>query len=304
MDNLCHTLTGAAFAEAGLKDRTRFGSAALMVAANVPDIDVLAFASSTPAVALRRGWTHGVLAQAVLPILLTGAFVLLDRWRPPAAADERRLRPLPLLMLCYVGVFSHVAMDWLNNYGVRLLMPFSERWFYGDVLFIVDPWLWVALAAGVFAARRARSAAPAVVALLTATAYILVMTASAFAAREKVLNAWRSARGGAPAGLMVGPAPVTPFRKTVIIDAGEHYEVGTFEWAPTGIRFDPQHVPANSRHPAAIAASMEPDFRALLRWARFPYYEIAAVPGGTRVTLADMRFTQRFFTATTIVPDQ
>ncbi len=30
-------------------------------------------------------------------------------------------------------------MDWLNSYGVRLLMPFSNRWFYGDALYIVDP---------------------------------------------------------------------------------------------------------------------------------------------------------------------
>ena len=45
MDNLCHTLTGAAFAEAGLKRQTRFGSAALMIAANLPDVDVLAFFS-------------------------------------------------------------------------------------------------------------------------------------------------------------------------------------------------------------------------------------------------------------------
>jgi hypothetical protein len=36
MDNLCHTLTGAALAEAGLKHRTRFASAALMIAANLP----------------------------------------------------------------------------------------------------------------------------------------------------------------------------------------------------------------------------------------------------------------------------
>jgi inner membrane protein len=302
VDNLCHTLAGAAFAEAGLKQRTRFGTAALLIAANAPDVDVLAFASSTPAVALRRGWTHGVLAQALLPILLTMAFVAADRWRPPVDGG-RRLRPAALLALCYAGVLSHVAMDWLNNYGVRLLMPFSERWFYGDVLFIVDPWLWLVLAAGVFGARRARSAAPAAVALLAAAAYALVMTASAFAAREKVLNAWRSARGGAPAGLMVGPVPVTPFRRTVIIDAGEHYEVGTFEWAPTRVRFDPQHVLRNASHPAARAASLDPDFQAVLRWARFPYYQIEPVQGGTRVTLADLRFPRRLFTATTVVPD-
>src|SRR6188508_2438536 len=82
MDNLCHTLVGAALGEAGLKRRTRFGNATLMIAANLPDLDVLVFATSTPSVAFRRGWTHGILAQALLPIALTAAIWAVARWRP------------------------------------------------------------------------------------------------------------------------------------------------------------------------------------------------------------------------------
>src|SRR6185436_10216514 len=153
MDNLCHTLTGAALAEAGLKHRTRFASAALMIAANLPDVDVLAFATGTPPVALRRGWTHGLLAQ--------------------------------------------VAMDWLNNYGVRLLMPFSGQWFYGDAVFIVDPWLWLTLAGGVLLARRARRTRIAAIAVVLATVYIGAMVISARAARAYVMESW-TARSGSP----------------------------------------------------------------------------------------------------------
>ena len=69
MDNLCHTLIGAALGDAGLKRRTRFGSATLMIASNLPDLDVLVFATGTPSVAFRRGWTHGILADALLPPL-------------------------------------------------------------------------------------------------------------------------------------------------------------------------------------------------------------------------------------------
>src|SRR5258705_2252605 len=85
MDNLCHTLVGAAFGEAGLKRRTRFGNVTLMIASNLPDIDVLAFATGTPSVALRRGWTHGILAQLCLPILLTALVLAVTRRRPDAA---------------------------------------------------------------------------------------------------------------------------------------------------------------------------------------------------------------------------
>ena len=71
MDNVCHTLVGAALGRAGLNRTTRFGSSTLMIAANLPDIDVLVFATDLPSVAFRRGWTHGLLAQALLPLLLT-----------------------------------------------------------------------------------------------------------------------------------------------------------------------------------------------------------------------------------------
>jgi len=83
MDNVCHTLVGAALGEAGLKRGSRWGAAALMISANIPDLDVLVFATDTPSVSFRRGWTHGILAQLALPVLLTAAFWLLNQRRPP-----------------------------------------------------------------------------------------------------------------------------------------------------------------------------------------------------------------------------
>src|SRR5580765_4405631 len=106
MDNLCHTLVGAALAEAGLKNRTRLASATLMIASNLPDIDVLVFATNTPSVAFRRGWTHGILADALLPLMLTGVIMLASRQRGG-------VRPRQILALSYLGVLLHVAMDLL-----------------------------------------------------------------------------------------------------------------------------------------------------------------------------------------------
>ena len=301
MDNLCHTLTGAALAEAGLKKTTRFGSVALMIAANLPDVDVFSFVAETHPVALRRGWTHGVLAQAVLPVVLAGVFVLVDRTRPSVHAHP--VRPLAMLTLGYVGVLSHVAMDWLNTYGVRLLMPLSRDWFYGDAVFIVDPWLWLTLAAGVVLSRRLQVTTPSRWAVAGAALYIVLMIVSARAARDKVVHAWTQATGGPPARVMVGPMPINPLKRTIIVDAGDHYERGAFEWWPRRIRFERQHIPKNDRHPAALAASGDRDFRGLLVWSRFPYYELQDLGDGRmRVTLADMRFgKRRLFTATTIV---
>ena len=93
MDNLCHTLAGAAIGEAGLKGRTRFGNPALMIAANLPDVDVLVFRPVCRRWPFRRGWTHGVLAQALLPLALAAILLAWDRWRPRRDAAARRLAP-------------------------------------------------------------------------------------------------------------------------------------------------------------------------------------------------------------------
>ena len=159
MDNLCHSLVGMALSRAGLNKRTALATSTLVIANNLPDIDVGVFATSTLAMSFRRGWTHGVLAQATLPIALTGAMLLYDRYRKKASPDDR-VNAGQILLLSYIGVLLHVFMDFCNSYGVRLLMPFSDRWFYGDALYIVDPWLYLTLGLGWWL-REAESAAGA-----------------------------------------------------------------------------------------------------------------------------------------------
>ena len=316
MDNLCHTLVGAALGEAGLKRRTRFGNATLMIASNLPDIDVLAFATATPSVALRRGWTHGILAQLCLPILLTAIVLAVARRRSgatrstlPGASDDPPIRARELLLLSYIGVITHVLMDLLNTYGVRLLMPFDRRWFYGDVLFIIDPWLWLVLGAGIWIARRHSSPKLAVASLVVASAYVLAMIISARAARAEIVDRWQQVEGQPPQALMVGPVPLTPMQRDVIIDAGDRYETGVFTLQPRNIRFDRAFVPKNDHDPRVAVARDAPNIRAFLVWSRFPFWTLEPVAGGTRVTVGDMRFAggpgiaRRNFTQSVVVAE-
>ncbi len=154
MDPLTHTLTGLTLAQTGLHRRTSYATAALVIGANLPDIDAIAAGvRSDVALCVRRGWTHGVLAMAVLPLLLAGGIVLYHRLRGEMAGPPPAVRWL--IGLSYLAVLTHPFLDWLNNYGVRLLMPFDGRWFYGDALFIIDPWLWLTLGGACFLHRSA-----------------------------------------------------------------------------------------------------------------------------------------------------
>ena len=302
MDNICHTLVGVAAARAGLNTKTQLATATLAIAANLPDIDVLAFATGIPSVALRRGWTHGVLAQAALPVMFAGVMWMVgNARRPQPGADRPPLRFSALLLLSYIGVLSHVFLDYLNTYGVRLLMPFSNRWFYGDSVFIVDVWMWLLLGTGALLSRRGRRW-PARAGLTLASVYVAVMMMSASTARNVVMTRWTETLGEAPRALMVGPVPINPFRKAIIVDAGDHYVMGRFAWYPRGISFNPAEVPKGDDSPWIVAARrQEPDFDHILIWSRFPFWEVVEEPEGIRVTLRDVRFPQgvRGFSATT-----
>ena len=291
MDNVCHTLVGAAFGEAGLKRQTRFGNVTLMIAANLPDVDVLAFATGIPAVALRRGWTHGILAQALLPVVLTAVMLGVDRL-VPARVDREPIRARGLLLLSYVGVLSHVALDLLNNYGVRLLMPFSNRWFYGDAVFIVDPWLWLTLGAGIWLTRRRGIQGAARYALTLALIYIVAMVMNGRIARSVVLDQWRINRGGDPVRLMAGPVPITPFRRQVIVDAGIDYETGTLDLLAGRLTLDTV-ILKNDTDPLVARAREAPHIRAFLVWSRFPFWTIEQTREGARVSVSDLRFAGR-----------
>lgn len=157
MDPLCHTLVGASLAHAGLRRLTPLAAATLVIGANLPDVDGITYlVSQDLALGVRRGWTHGVLAMAVWPFVLTGVMLAVAAWRRRRHPDRLPVKPARLLLVACIAVLSHPALDWLNSYGIRLLMPFSGRWFYGDAAFIVDPWMWVLPGAAVALATSHR----------------------------------------------------------------------------------------------------------------------------------------------------
>jgi inner membrane protein len=235
------------------------------------------------------------LAQLLLPLVVASLCVLFARWRYSGVAHDRPLQPRWLLALSYIGVYSHVLLDLLNDYGVRLLAPFDWRWFYGDAVVLMDPWLWLTLGLGVWLARRRRRPLFARGALIVAACYIAVMAVEARAALTAVAETWRSAYGSQPDALMVQPEtvlPFEPFTRIVIIDAGDHYRRGVLKW-PRTLELDEEPVPKND-HRAEVNAARETSRRVrdFLVWARFPFWIVESAPDGTRVSAADMRIPE------------
>jgi inner membrane protein len=222
MDPVTHTLFGASAAAAGLRRRSALATATLVIGANLPDLDVLVIPFGHN-LELRRGWTHGVLAMAVLPVLLWAGMLGWHRWRrgrgPAGGAAE--LQPGALLAIACLAVWSHPVLDLLNTYGVRLLMPFSDRWFYGDALFIVDPWVWLALGGALFLAHARSTAGLLGWSALAALLSLLVLGTDRVPLAARVLwVGWLAAlaavrlarRGAVPARPLSPPRPLAAER--------------------------------------------------------------------------------------------
>ncbi len=159
MENLTHSLLGATIAEAalpvGATDRQRalfygFGIAA----ANLPDADLL-YTSITPAplgyLLHHRGYTH-TLAGIVGLALMIALVAALPPIRRALSGTHGRFR-----LLVVAALASHVIADAWNSYGVHPFYPFGTRWYYGDAVYIAEPWLWTLLGVSVVLnARRDR----------------------------------------------------------------------------------------------------------------------------------------------------
>jgi inner membrane protein len=293
MDPVCHTLVGATLGATGLEKQTRLGRATLILAANLPDVDGLTYFSGPAAYAYRRGLTHGLPAMLVLPVVLACAVHAWARvWPAPAPQQQTSFRWL--LLLSTLGVVSHPALDWLNSYGMRWLMPFVDRWFYGDTLFIVDPVLWLVLGAGLLAARRGHAGVswikrPASLALAIACAYIGASYTLTQMAERTVTERLRENQ---PQRVLASPVPLNPFERAIVLEYPTEYRFGTvrfgvlprFEWLDTRIPKGPPEALDQAR---ATRVG-----RWFLGWARFPYAVIRTAGNTTVLHLADARYVR------------
>ena len=168
MDNITHAFVGAAMAECAVprasSPRTRaVFICAGVIAANAPDVDLLYTGiTETPLGYLlhHRGHSHTLPGLVALAVVIWSGLRLF----PSVKAGVRGLEWRWILLIA-AALLGHVLMDAGNSYGTHLFYPFSARWVYGDAVFVLEPWLWAILGAGL--ALNAGRMWRALVALLT-----------------------------------------------------------------------------------------------------------------------------------------
>src|SRR5262245_49578803 len=147
MFNTTHTLAGLALARTGFDRRTPYALWTAAIAANLPDIDILyAFDGTAAYLQHHRGISHALISIPVLSLALAVVMYYFARLR-----GKSRVPIVNYFVVAFAAMATHPLLDLANNYGIRLFLPFSQAWSYGDTLFIIDPYLDAILLAAVIA---------------------------------------------------------------------------------------------------------------------------------------------------------
>ena len=178
MENLTHSLVGAALAELALpasastaQRRTFFTVG--VIAANLPDADLVYSNITAPPLGYllhHRGHTH-TLGGLVVLALLIGVVCLLPRIRQTLQGVHERF--VSLVVVC---LLSHLVLDSWNSYGVHPFYPFNANWYYGDAIFIVEPWFWLFLGVAAIANTQSGRARIALGVLFGVAAFMFAWT--------------------------------------------------------------------------------------------------------------------------------
>ena len=298
MDNFTHSLTGWALGQTGLKRTTRKGLAALILGANMPDIDVFFGWVPWAPLATHRGFTHGLVGGVlILPPVLALLLWLLDKWQQSRAVTFKSglpMKPGWLVLLCYTGAITHPLLDLQTTYAIQLLSPFSTRWFHAETLFIVDVWIWTGMAFAIWLSRRRerrRQAwrAPAIAALAVMCAYIALNGAITLRARDALRT---SDPHPTPEVLFANEEPVFFWKRNLVWR--ERGMIGRASYDPVAdlnrVEVE-QSVPDNMADPdVQRAARQTSEIRRFMGWSVLPMAHVERLRCSATVTFTDARF--------------
>jgi inner membrane protein len=294
----------------GLNRKTALATLTLTLAAEAPDLDVIAGIVRGPAFgfAHHRGFTHSFFGVLLGALVVLGFVYLVWRLRRRKLNDPNLPPRWGLLYLyaCLAGL-SHILLDFTNNYGVRPFWPFSEKWYSWDIVFIFEPVMFAFLVLGlivpsIFAlidkeiGARRRSPHGRVAATLALSGVVLLWGLRDYEHRRAVnaLQA-RTYNGVDPLRTSAYPKWIDPFHWYGVVETPAFFALGsvdslTPEVDPEGrleIRYKPEETPVT------LAAKNSYIGRVFLDWAQYPITESESLQPPQRgfiVVFEDLRF--------------
>ena len=301
MDNLTHTLTGVAISYAGLNRKTRYATLAIVIGANLPDIDLVSrFWGSATYLEYHRGITHSFLGVTLLAVMLAAAVYFLGK-RRSCAESGPALNGRWLFIACWIATASHLLLDFTTSYGTRLFLPFSGHWYAWDIEPIIDPLLWAVLIAGLGIPFLFRLITEEVGAAKTGYRVGAIFSLCAMVAlwgvrdlsHSRALNMLqaRTYRGEDVERMGAFPRPGNPFTWKAVVETRSEYFVlpvdvlgGNVEPEDARIFRKPEPSPALSAALKTRTAAIFMDF------ARFPWAEVISNENGPTVMIRDLRY--------------
>lgn len=324
MEPVTHFLTGACLGRSGFNRRTAYATLAMTLAAEAPDIDILwGFRGPVAELQHHRGITHSLIGAPFMALAVTGLVWVVWRVRrkDPVIAPRWWL----IWLFAVIADLSHLLLDFTNNYGLRPFLPFNPRWYAWSIVYIFDPWIFLALVGALVA--------PGILGLADRE---IGAKKKPFRGRGWAIAAlvfmvlWWGVRNAehAHALALVGNGDLT--REPVLRTAAEPYMVDPFHWHVLMETHDTYqladvHTLANQvetgemiykpRVTAAVAAAKQSYLgRVYLDWSSWPLVsdrgllpvpgvQVAPEPDWHTVEFQDLRFGYRAIVASSLQPE-
>lgn len=300
MEPVTHALTSIALGRAGLNKITRAATPMLLVSGLVADVDWVARLGG--AAAFLHG--HRTVTHSIVGTVAIVAAVAASSWFTGSKYPKFAVGIFPALAICASGAGAHLLLDLLNGYGVKLLWPFSPKWYSWDLADGVDSWILFFLLVGLLipelfrlvheeigskSKRRERQRG----AIFGLIFVVLVIVGRAFAHQRAVaLLDSRDYRGQTALAVGAFPRPANPLLWSGVIETDSALFTVDVPLEP-GQEFDPELADVHYKpQPSltlknAVSSSVAIEF---LNFARFPLANVEPEGPGFRVRLRDMRF--------------
>jgi inner membrane protein len=309
MDALTHLLAGACIARAGLNRKTALATLTVILAAEAPDLDVIArLGGPAGGFVHNRGFTHSFVGVALVSAAVVCFIYLICRF---GGRQDKAVHSPPrwwlLFGLSYLAGLSHILFDFTDSYGVRPYWPFSDRWYAWDIVYLADPVVTLLLLGGLLlsvlvalmneelgrASKTSRGRLPAAIALVCVVA---VWGIRDYEHRRALhtLEA-QSYEGAGPVGVSAFPVWWNPYLWTGMVETARFVKAIRVDSRRQDV--DPQ-VEEQVRYkpeetPVTLAAKSSSLGRAYMNWSRFPIPETEPLESGRRgyvVRFKDLRF--------------